>query len=40
LLTRGNSREIPVQHDLEGFILAYVEAAGMHSFRVKVIPIC
>ena len=25
----GKSREIPVQHDLEGFILAYVEAAGI-----------
>ena len=25
----GKSREIPVRHDLEGFILAYVEAAGI-----------
>jgi site-specific recombinase XerD len=25
----GNSREVPVRHDLEGFILAYVEAAGI-----------
>ena len=25
----GKSREIPVRHDLEGFILAYVEAAGL-----------
>ena len=25
----GKSREIPVRHDLEGFILAYVDAAGM-----------
>jgi integrase/recombinase XerD len=23
------SREIPVRHDLDGFILAYVEAAGI-----------
>ena len=26
---RGKSREIPVRHDLEGFILAYVDAAGI-----------
>jgi site-specific recombinase XerD len=25
----GKSREIPVRHDLEGFILAYVDAAGL-----------
>src|SRR4051794_36076099 len=25
----GKSREIPVRHDLEGFILAYVDAAGI-----------
>jgi integrase/recombinase XerD len=25
----GKSREIPVRHDLEGFILAYMEAAGI-----------
>ena len=25
----GKSREIPVRHDLEGFIRAYVEAAGI-----------
>jgi site-specific recombinase XerD len=25
----GKSREIPVRHDLEGFILAYVEVAGI-----------
>jgi site-specific recombinase XerD len=25
----GKSREIPVRHDLEGYILAYVEAAGI-----------
>jgi site-specific recombinase XerD len=25
----GKSREIPVRHDLEGFILAFVEAAGI-----------
>jgi integrase/recombinase XerD len=25
----GKSREIPVRHDLEGFILAYIEAAGI-----------
>ena len=25
----GKSREIPVRHDLEGFILAYVESAGI-----------
>ena len=25
----GKSREIPVRHELEGFILAYVEAAGI-----------
>jgi integrase/recombinase XerD len=25
----GKSREIPVRHDLEGFMLAYVEAAGI-----------
>ena len=25
----GKSREIPVRHDLEGFILAYLEAAGI-----------
>jgi hypothetical protein len=25
----GKSREIPVRHDLDGFILAYVEAAGI-----------
>jgi integrase/recombinase XerD len=25
----GKSREIPVRHDLEGFILAYVEEAGI-----------
>ena len=25
----GKSREIPLRHDLEGFILAYVEAAGI-----------
>jgi integrase/recombinase XerD len=25
----GRSREIPVRHDLEGFILAYVDAAGI-----------
>lgn len=25
----GKSREIPVRHDLEGFILAYVEAGGL-----------
>jgi integrase/recombinase XerD len=27
----GKSREIPVRHDLEGFILAYVDAAGIGS---------
>jgi integrase/recombinase XerD len=27
----GKSREIPVRHDLEGFILAYVEAASISS---------
>jgi hypothetical protein len=26
---RGKSREAPVRHDLEGFTLAYVEAAGI-----------
>jgi site-specific recombinase XerD len=25
----GKSREIPVRHDLEGYILAYVDAAGI-----------
>src|SRR3954453_6468312 len=25
----GKSREIPVRHDLEGFIVAYVDAAGI-----------
>ncbi len=25
----GKSREIPVRHDLEGMILAYIEAAGI-----------
>jgi len=25
----GKSREIPVRHDLEGFILAYVDSAGL-----------
>jgi integrase/recombinase XerD len=25
----GKSREIPVRHDLEGFIVAYVNAAGI-----------
>jgi hypothetical protein len=25
----GKSREMPVRHDLEGFILAYVDAAGL-----------
>jgi integrase/recombinase XerD len=25
----GKSREIPVRHDLEGFIVAYIEAAGI-----------
>src|SRR5271157_5606546 len=25
----GKSREIPVRHDLEGFILAYITAAGI-----------
>jgi integrase/recombinase XerD len=25
----GKSREIPVRHDLEGFLLAYIEAAGL-----------
>jgi integrase/recombinase XerD len=25
----GQSREIPVRHDLEGFLLAYVDAAGI-----------
>jgi len=37
LRSRGKCWEIPVQHDLKGFILAYVEAAWMHSFRVKMI---
>jgi integrase/recombinase XerD len=27
----GKSREIPVRHDLEGYILAYVDAAGLAS---------
>jgi integrase/recombinase XerD len=27
----GKSREIPVRHDLEGFILAYVDAAGIRG---------
>jgi integrase/recombinase XerD len=27
----GKSREIPVRHDLEGFILAYVDAPGLGS---------
>ena len=25
----GKSREIPVRHDLEGFIRAYLDAAGL-----------
>ncbi len=27
----GKSREIPVRHDLEGFIMAYIDAAGMRD---------
>jgi integrase/recombinase XerD len=27
----GKSREIPVRHDLEGFIRAYLDAAGIHA---------
>src|ERR1700722_15894607 len=34
----GKSREIPVRHDLEGFILAYVEAAGIAG-EVKDSPL-
>jgi integrase/recombinase XerD len=34
----GKSREIPVRHDLEGFILAYVEAAGIAG-EAKDLPL-
>ena len=41
----GKSREIPVRHDLEGFMLAYVEAAGLAGeakdtplFRASIKP--
>jgi site-specific recombinase XerD len=34
----GKSREIPVRHDLEGFILAYVDAAGI-SGEAKETPL-
>ena len=29
----GKSREIPVRHDLEQMIFAYIEAAGLRSAR-------
>ena len=34
----GKSREIPARHDLEGFILAYVEAAGIAG-EAKDLPL-